>query len=111
MPAYDFRCPNGHTTEHVQSIHDPIPEAIECQQPLEFADASVKWAVHHHDGVIWCGKIAERVFAPPAAIHYRGRGFYATDVKGAQERKRRPNPGDDLFIGHDPQAAAIARSR
>jgi predicted nucleic acid-binding Zn ribbon protein len=56
------------------------------------------------------GVMAPREWTAPAAIHFRGSGFYSTDVKGAQERRRRPNPGDDLHRPHDPAAAKIARS-
>lgn len=89
MPSYIFQCDRAHVTELVQSIHDDLPATVTCEA---------------------CQRPAQRVFLPPAAIHFRGRGFYATDVKGSQERKRRPNPGDGLHIGHDDQAAAIARS-
>ena len=89
MPSYLFKCQGcRRTKELVQSIHDDLPEDVPCQ----------------------CGERAPRVFLPPAAIHFKGRGFYATDVKGSQERQRRPNPGDGLHTAHDPQAAAIARS-
>jgi hypothetical protein len=51
---------------------------------------------------------AYRVFTPPAAIHFHGPGFYATDVKGKIGRKRRPNPGDDLYRDNDLAAERIA---
>jgi putative FmdB family regulatory protein len=89
MPTYVYQCPHGHETERVQSIHDALPGRIGCNV---------------------CAHGATRKFLPPAAIHYKGRGFYSTDVKGAQERRRRPNPGDDLPNTHQPDTAAIARS-
>jgi hypothetical protein len=55
-----------------------------------------------------CNRTAKRVFSPPAAIHFRGGGFYATDVTGRIHRKRRPNPGDDLPVEFDTPAARIA---
>jgi putative FmdB family regulatory protein len=89
MPSYDFACPDGHVTELVQKMSDPLSETTDCGT---------------------CDLRATRVFAPPAAVHFKGSGFYSTDVKGRQERKRRPNAADDLYRGHDDQAAAIARS-
>lgn len=89
MPAYTFRCPDGHVTELVQKFSDPLSEVVDC------------------DG---CDLRAHRVYEPPAAIHFRAPGFYSTDVKARQERRRRPNAGDDLFRPHDPAAAKIARS-
>ena len=55
-----------------------------------------------------CGETADRIYGPPAAIHFRGPGFYSTDVKGRVGRKRRPNPGDDLHKEFDAPAARIA---
>jgi predicted nucleic acid-binding Zn ribbon protein len=89
VPLYEYQCPAGHTIELSQPIADPTPSELLCEG---------------HD------MMAARVWAPPAAIHFKGAGFYSTDVKGAQERRRRPNPGDDLHRPHDPAAAKIARS-
>lgn len=55
-----------------------------------------------------CSAEAKRVYAPPAAIHFRGPGFYSTDVRGKIHRKRRSNPGDDLPVEYDIPAARIA---
>jgi predicted nucleic acid-binding Zn ribbon protein len=57
---------------------------------------------------VGCRRQAERIFAAPAAIIFRGGGFYATDVTGRIHRKRRPNPGDDLHVEFDTGAARIA---
>lgn len=85
MPEYDYACPDGHTTTMVLKMTEAHPATVECD----------------------CGRNATRVFQAPAAIHFHGRGFTANDF---QNRKRRPNPGDDLPRQHDPAAAAIARS-
>lgn len=88
MAAYVYRCPNGHTTELILPMTtEEIPATTECM----------------------CDEQAARVFLPPAAIHFKGPGFYQTDVKGKLHRKRRPNPGDKLTPIHDPQADYIAR--
>lgn len=55
-----------------------------------------------------CGKPAQRRFTVPAAIHFKGPGFYSTDVKGTLHRKRRANPGDDLPKEFDSGAARVA---
>lgn len=87
MPTYEFECPAGHRQEVVQKMSDPLPAKVEC-----------------------CEYDAQRVWTPPAAVHFKGNGFYSTDVKARQERRRRPNAADDLYRGHDTDAAAIARS-
>ena len=61
MPIYEYRCPDGHTFEVLQSMSDgPVTE---CEA---------------------CGKPVERVFHP-IAVHFKGSGFYTTDYakKGA----------------------------
>ena len=55
-----------------------------------------------------CGGHADRVYQAPAAIHFHGLGFHATDVTGRLHRRRRPNPGDDLPVEFDDAAARIA---
>lgn len=86
MPRYDFRCSEGHTSEVTCSRHE-IPPTIEC---------------------VTCDRPAQRVFEAPAAVHFRGPGFYATDVKGTLHRKRRSNAGDSLPKEFDSGAARIA---
>jgi putative FmdB family regulatory protein len=61
MPIYEYRCPNGHTFEVIQSMSDDPAETCEV-----------------------CGAPVERVFHP-VAVHFKGSGFYTTDYakKGA----------------------------
>jgi putative FmdB family regulatory protein len=55
MPIYEYRCPNGHTFEVMQSMsHDPVTVCEVCGAPVE------------------------RVFHP-VAVHFKGSGFYTTD--------------------------------
>lgn len=108
MPSYDFRCPAGHVTTLTQSMHVPLPQDLTCQHGKRETHTNDPSEQGRLDGA--CLQRAARVFWAPAAIHFKGRGFYATDVKGAQERRRRPNPGDDLPRQHDPVADALARS-
>jgi putative FmdB family regulatory protein len=85
VPTYSYRCPEDHQSEQVFKMVD-VPEHVECS----------------------CGRRAVRVWEAPAAIHFRGSGFYSTDVAGKLHRKRRPNPGDDLHTEFDSGAARIA---
>jgi putative FmdB family regulatory protein len=61
MAIYEYRCPNGHTFEVIQSMSDDPVETCEL-----------------------CGAPVERVFHP-VAVHFKGSGFYTTDYakKGA----------------------------
>ena len=60
MPIYEYRCPNGHTFEVIQSMSDePVAE---CEV---------------------CGAPTERVFHP-VAVHFKGSGFYTTDYAKAK---------------------------
>ena len=61
MPIYEYRCPNGHSFEVIQSMSDDPVGTCE----------------------VW-GAPVERVFHP-VAVHFKGSGFYTTDYakKGA----------------------------
>lgn len=87
MARYDFKCADGHVNEVTVSMAEIDRVEVQCAT---------------------CGKVAERVFQVPAAIHFKGPGFYSTDVKGRLERKRRRNVADDLPKEHDRGAARIA---
>jgi putative FmdB family regulatory protein len=56
MPIYEYRCPNGHTFELFQRMSDPSPS--ECQ-------------------ICGAGPVHKVLY--PAAIHFKGSGFYSTD--------------------------------
>ena len=67
MPIYEYRCPNGHTFELFQRMTDPPPS--ECQI---------------------CGESPLEKVLYPAAIHFKGSGFYKTDYgRGSGEARRR----------------------
>jgi len=72
MPIYEYRCPQGHIFEVFQRMNDPQPESCEVcgQSPLE--------RVLH-----------------PAAIHYKGSGFYATDYGRGSRRQVKDASGSD----------------
>jgi putative FmdB family regulatory protein len=65
MPIYEYLCPDGHRFEVVQRFSD---------EPVTICEV--------------CGKPVQRVLFAPA-VHYKGKGFYATDYgrKGANGAK------------------------
>ena len=56
VPIYEYRCPNDHTFELFQKMSDPPPAACEV-----------------------CGEGPVTKVLYPAAIHFKGSGFYSTD--------------------------------
>ena len=73
MPIYEYRCPEGHAFELFQRMTDP--PASECEV---------------------CGSSPVQKVLYPAAIHFKGSGFYSTDY-GRGNRKR-----DDAKDGDAP---------
>jgi putative FmdB family regulatory protein len=73
MPIYEYLCPDGHRFEVVQRFSD---------EPVTVCEA--------------CGKPVQRVLFAPA-VHYKGKGFYATDYgrKGANGAKPDSGGGSD----------------
>ena len=63
MPIYEYRCPEGHTFELFQRMSDPPPS--ECQI---------------------CGAEPLQKVLYPAAIHFKGSGFYSTDYGRSRKR-------------------------
>ena len=71
MPIYEYRCPEGHTFELFQRMSDPEPS--ECQI---------------------CGAKPVQKVLYPAAIHFKGSGFYSTDYGRAGRKKDTAKDGD-----------------
>ena len=71
MPIYEYRCPEGHTFELFQRMSDPPPS--ECQ--------------------ICEAKPLQKVLYP-AAIHFKGSGFYSTDYGRSSRKKEGSKDGD-----------------
>ena len=71
MPIYEYRCPKGHTFELFQRIDDPSPS--ECQI---------------------CGAAPVQKVLYPAAIHFKGSGFYSTDYGRGARKKDGSQDGD-----------------
>ena len=80
MPIYEYRCANEHRFEILQRFSD---------EPLDSCQI--------------CGAPAARVLYP-AAIHFKGSGFYSTDYG---RRKRKAGEGD----GKPAEAGASAESK
>ena len=71
MPTYEYRCPNGHTFELFQRMSDPPPS--ECQI---------------------CGATPLVKVLYPAAIHFKGSGFYSTDYGRGGRKKEGSRDGE-----------------
>jgi putative FmdB family regulatory protein len=71
MPIYEYRCPRGHTFELFQRMTDPPAEA--CQV---------------------CGESPVTKVLYPAAIHFKGSGFYSTDYGRGNRRPAQKDDGD-----------------
>ena len=69
MPIYEYRCPEGHAFELFQRMTDPPPG--ECQI---------------------CGASPVTKVLYPAAVHFKGSGFYTTDY--GRGGRRRESSGD-----------------
>jgi putative FmdB family regulatory protein len=64
VPIYEYKCPNGHVFELFQRFADPPAET--CQV---------------------CGAAPVTKVLYPAAVHFKGSGFYTTDYqKGGKKR-------------------------
>ena len=64
MPIYEYKCPNGHVFELFQRFADAPAEVCEV-----------------------CGAAPVVKVLYPAAVHFKGSGFYTTDyAKGGKKR-------------------------
>jgi putative FmdB family regulatory protein len=70
MPIYEYRCPNGHTFELLQRMSDAPPEVCEI-----------------------CGAAPVEKVLYPAAIHFKGSGFYSTDYGRGGRKKAKESDG------------------
>jgi putative FmdB family regulatory protein len=69
MPIYEYRCPNGHMFELLQRMSDPPP-----------ADCQI------------CGASPLEKVLYPAAIHFKGSGFYKTDYASGSRKRDGDKP-------------------
>ena len=78
MPIYEYRCPEGHTFELFQRMTDVPP--VEC-------------------AVCGAGPVSKVLY--PAAIHFKGSGFYSTDY-GRGNRRRDGKEGEGAPVEGKP---------
>ena len=71
VPIYEYRCPEGHTFELMQRMSDP--PASECQ-------------------ICGAGPVNKVLY--PAAIHFKGSGFYSTEYGRGGRRREGGKDGD-----------------
>ncbi len=81
MPIYEYRCPNGHTFELFQRMADAPAEVCEV-----------------------CGEGPVTKVLYPAAIHFKGSGFYSTDY-GRGQRRSASKDGDGPADTPEPKKA------
>jgi putative FmdB family regulatory protein len=81
MPIYEYRCPNGHTFELFQRMTDPPPGACEI-----------------------CGAAPVSKVLYPAAIHFKGSGFYSTDYGRGSKRRDGKEEGAPAEKAGKPEA-------
>ena len=86
MPIYEYLCPDGHRFEVVQRFSD---------EPVTVCEV--------------CGKPVQRVLFAPA-VHYKGKGFYATDYgrKGANGAK--PDSGGGVGVRLEGRRGGVVRA-
>lgn len=65
MPTYDYECPEGHRFEVFQRISDE--PGAECPE---------------------CGAQAKRLISGGAGFLFKGEGFYITDYRSAEYKKK-----------------------
>jgi putative FmdB family regulatory protein len=76
MPLYEYRCPNGHTFEVIHRMADPGPSVCEV-----------------------CGASPVEKVLYPAAIHFKGSGFYSTDYGRGNRRRDGKESGESSDSG------------
>jgi putative FmdB family regulatory protein len=66
MPTYEYRCPKGHRFDVFQKMSDPpVAKCPECGQP------------------------GERMISPGAGFLFKGEGFYITDYRSEDYKKKK----------------------
>jgi putative FmdB family regulatory protein len=86
MPIYEYRCPNGHTFELFQRFAD---------EPIQVCEV--------------CGASPVVKVLYPAAVHFKGSGFYSTDYgKGGRKRKESTEGGSSS--GSDSSSSSDSKS-
>ncbi|GMV07225.1 MAG: hypothetical protein AMXMBFR53_35000 [Gemmatimonadota bacterium] len=76
MPTYEYRCPQGHNFEVFQRISDEPGAA--CPE---------------------CGEAAQRQISAGAGFLFKGDGFYVTDYRSADYKKKASSEGSTAGSG------------
>jgi putative FmdB family regulatory protein len=87
MPIYEYRCPNGHTFELFQRMVDAPAEVCE---------------------ICGAGPVTKVLY--PAAIHFKGSGFYSTDY-GRGNRRSAAKDGDGTADSGEPKKTDKTESK
>jgi putative FmdB family regulatory protein len=66
MPTYEYRCPKGHRFDVFQKMSDP--PGAKCPE---------------------CGQPGERMISPGAGFLFKGEGFYITDYRSEDYKKKK----------------------
>lgn len=65
MPTYEYRCPEGHEFELFQRMSDE--PGADCPE---------------------CGRAAERLLSAGGGLLFKGEGFYITDYRSSEYKKK-----------------------
>ena len=82
MPTYEYRCPDGHDFEVFQRMSDEPGAA--CPE---------------------CGKPAERLLSAGGGLLFKGEGFYITDYRSAEYKKKAKAESSDGAKSSTPDSA------
>jgi putative FmdB family regulatory protein len=88
MPTYDYQCTEGHRFEVFQKMTDD-PEAT-CPE---------------------CGSPAERVISGGAGFLFKGEGFYITDYRSEEYKKKASAEGPQKSETTSPSADTSSSSK
>jgi putative FmdB family regulatory protein len=87
VPIYEYKCPKGHVFEVLQKMSDAPIEACEI-----------------------CGASPVVKVLYPAAIHYKGSGFYSTDYgRGGKKRDTGSDGGETKPAEKKPEKPAAKK--
>lgn len=87
MPTYEYRCPNGHHFEVFQRISDEA--GASCPE---------------------CGADAQRQISAGAGFLFKGDGFYITDYRSADYKKKASAEGSSGGSGGDSGSTSSSSS-
>tara|TARA_B100001179_G_scaffold39405_1_gene25620 strand:- start:108 stop:470 length:363 start_codon:yes stop_codon:yes gene_type:complete len=87
MPTYDYRCPNGHKFEVFQRIS--AGPGAECPD---------------------CGEDSERMISGGAGLIFKGEGFYITDYRSEDYKKKASSESGGVTSNSDSDSAVSKHS-